>query len=259
MTKQREAWSVGATAKECGFDGLTLRAAVPELAFDPNDAEPGPEYVREHKFQLVGFRWNDYVISGSAALDSRVEKPGTVLGTCETALFLGGYATNAGVNIIEEADAMAQELYDAAELMYREPEGLFSFESESKRLLNPCNSNGLYIGKLVLEPGYRGKGLGIRFMKRVIEYHDEANLGAVLIYPNARYWLEGGDPLAKMSEAEADTKLRRYYKRMGFEDLGDSREFGKKYMYLDVERFETGRGLSQVTSLVRKRRAKVAS
>ena len=208
----RKAFDFDKLAKKLGFDGFELKQETrQDIALYQEDQE-GEEYVRHTTFTLQGYDLDE----------KREPKP---LGCFRATHYLYGYAFNSQVDIIDEADAISQEAYEAAEMLYGEEEGILKDDLGLVER-NTFEMNGLLIESAYLIPEARGHRLGEAVLNRIIERHDPSNLGAVILYPNAKYHLKEGDPFLDCKNGQE--KLVGFYRRMGFKPHPKD----KKFMYL---------------------------
>jgi GNAT superfamily N-acetyltransferase len=86
----------------------------------------------------------------------------------------------------------------------------------------------LYIKRIEIEPKYRGKGIGLAAIRRAIDVL-RVNCELVALKPFPLQFEGKVTPTNRREAQAATTKLKRYYRRMGFKDLG-----GTGFMMLDL-------------------------
>lgn len=149
------------------------------------------------------------------------------IGYCSSTLFLSGYALNAHVSIIDEADDVDEDTYQAAKAIY----GKNGIE---KQLEGFCfGSRALLLNSLYIQPEYRGHDIGLIAIRRIIEHDDPVSLSTVVLYPNSKVLVTNDtDPLFKMPKKTANKKLISHYAKVGFKPF---RKTG--FLYLNMEQY----------------------
>lgn len=212
------------TVRRLGFHEIRLVHGEQESSL-VMDCE-GSEFVRSVYTKVFGLKWNE-TDEGHLEEESRV-----LIAEVDCWLLLGGYAMNDGIDIVDQADAICQDVYDAAEKAFGS-NGLMGDDP----ILSDCSSyNVLYIDRMFLEPSVRKTGLGDAILRRVIEHHDAASLAAVLMFPKAGGWdkVADGDPLFGKGGEDGTKRIAAHYKRLGFvRHPKDS-----KWLYLDMGRYD---------------------
>jgi hypothetical protein len=194
--------------EKLGFTGISIELQAESFNLASWDDEDR-QYIRHRRATVYG------VVDDDETDDpiSKVE-----LGYIEGSWFLAASALNDGRDIITLADEMNQELYDVAELVYREEDGDCEISDDDFK------SNVLYISNFFLKPEARSSGLARWVLFRFVELHDLANLRAVITFPNASHLIGRGkdektdptDPLCKTDLAEGNVRLELFLERLGF-------------------------------------------
>jgi hypothetical protein len=142
-------------------------------------------------------------------------------------------AADHGEALFDVCDAHSQEMHDVFALLYDPEEGHFK-EAVANRF-HAAESDCLVLDYVLLHPRWRGLRLGLLAARKMVDLlgggcglvvshvaplrHDAWDMLRV-----PKSWL----PRHKTKEArqEAVVKLRRYYRRMGFERIGRSPYYG---------------------------------
>jgi len=198
---------------------LRFRVSTDDVTYavEPGD-ERANEFVRNTHTQI------QLVVAES--LDEGEDETMINIGYCASTLFLSGYALNAHVSIINEADDVDQDAYDAASVIYR--------DNGIEDQLESFGSSALLLRSLYIQPEYRGHDLGLIAIRRIIELHDPASLSTVVLFPNSKALVKNDtDPLFKMPKKLANKKLISHYAKIGFKPF---RKTG--FLYLEMEQFD---------------------
>lgn len=224
---------VDSLARDLGFDRLVFRHELCDsiAALNPMQEEPGPEFVRRTKTTILG---ETYSVDEKGDPEFDEEPMATELGYVYAWHLLGGYALDAGVDIVEEAEAVSGDAHDAAVILFGEDgNGGLIWNDETSDMLGGFKHNALYIHEIFVTPVCRGRNLGAVALRRVIEHHDPAGLATIILYPNAQHLMDLRDPYAKMPERDAQKKLVSYYRRLGFRSYKRT-----GFLYLNVEHYD---------------------
>lgn len=194
--------------------------------FSTDDAIYGVEHGEESTSEFVRNTHTDIQLVIAESVDEADDDTLVTIGHCSSTLFLGGYALNAGVSIIDEADDVDEDAYQAALAIYKD-KGI-------QDQLAGYGSSALLLRSLYIQPEYRGHDFGLIAVRRTIEYHDPASLSTVVLYPNPKALVKNeSDPLFKMSEKTANKKLISHYAKLGFKPFRKS-----GFLYLNMEHYD---------------------
>lgn len=161
--------------------------------------------------------------------DGRIFKDGedeteTNMGTLTAILIDADRAAQAGLHLWHAADAYAGDIEAVTSTFFAGGQ----LETDVLRDLNVWLPNLLYIQRIEVKRQYRGKGIGLAAIRRAIDVL-RVNCDVVALKPFPLQF-EGKVSDANRKEAQmATTKLKRYYRRMGFRNLK-----GTDYMMLDL-------------------------
>ena len=169
-----------------------------------------------------------------------------------TALFgvcLAGNALNEGYDIIEELDAVSQDVYEFGETFYRDRKR--GFGSNVRRWLeNNVDMWGTYCNALLVEsmwvnPEHRGNDLALRLLQQIARTFGH---GCKLIVLQASPTMIN-DPEKRDRSPEAKRKLITFYEAIGFHRAGKS-----DWMVIDNENEKLGRAANVHSSSRTKKR-----
>jgi len=167
--------------------------------------------VRRMYFTLLYSPWDE---------EERAEP--VEVGSFESYIFQASEALNRGCRLVECADEIDQDIYDAAEVCYGQydPEDddniASSLEEEGF-----FNADVLLLNRIFIDPKHRGKGMGARFLDGVLRYLGTANIGAVVVRPTAGCYFENeklsDDPYCERALSESgNERLCKWYESLGF-------------------------------------------
>jgi GNAT superfamily N-acetyltransferase len=147
------------------------------------------------------------------------------IGTID-ALYLDVYrAMSVGIDLLNTADIVSSELSDLVVDFYDQQ--YYRFNPYVEGMLEPAHLNLLSVEKIKIDEKYRGKGIGLAAIQRLIDLHS-ANCGLVCLRP---FPLQYSGKVADFDPevVAADTnKLSCYYTKAGFAPF-----VGSNYMVLD--------------------------
>lgn len=143
-------------------------------------------------------------------------------------------AHNEGLNALEACDAVSQDLCEYAEAVLDPATG--ALREEICDDFDCIGGDLLVIHLVEILPAHRGSGLGLWVVRRLIEYY---GTGLVICRPQPLQYVGGShvgqqqrsrDPAMEYgrfpgSKALAKTKLRDYWRGVGFEPIGDGEFF----------------------------------
>lgn len=198
---------------------LRVAADTPVLIWERHD-DPETEYVRQYNFKLL------------ATTDDEGCSDESEVGAISAIVFLGTRALNEGMDIIDEADAVDQEIYDAAEVLFRDPGGIL----EWCRLNSEVEFyDAVFIRGMWLDPEMRGHGIGGPFLCRVLDWLNPPTLFAIVLEPVAdAFFREGSkrhgrpraecnDPYCKRALTKrGQQRLVAWYEKLGFSRWKDT-------------------------------------
>lgn len=164
---------------------------------DPQEGlEPSPE-----RDQIVG-RFQGYVIQAARAI-------------------------NDGVDLLDHCDAHSQDICDYAAAFY-DKDGGFKEELEAEFMDGGSGQNLLIIDEIALHPAHRGRLVGLRTLRRLMEVlGDGCGFAATIPHP-LQFQQDGVDELAQhpeRSRKRAEQQLALYIDRLGFERLPGTRMY----------------------------------
>lgn len=144
--------------------------------------------------------------------DSDSDDVGVLVGSGRFAIVLAGDAYNKGRNIVDELDAVDQEMYDLASFIYDDSKEEY-FSERLERWLGPA-SDVMYVQSVWVEPDHRGhniEGLMIDNMFRVFGHGCDAIVLRCVPFGGS---LDGG--FEPTGSKDGFGRLLKYYKRLGF-------------------------------------------
>ena len=144
----------------------------------------------------------------------------------------GNRAENEGYNLWDACDAHSQEAADGYSLILDE-KGDFRPEVQ-EQFPDAFSPEILVIGDVHVDPAFRGRGLGLVAVRRLIDLF-EPDGGLVVIHPFPMQFgaAQKDDPvlspeLAMFTDTEPESiaRLQRYWSRLGFDPIPNSEWFG---------------------------------
>jgi GNAT superfamily N-acetyltransferase len=150
----------------------------------------------------------------------------TNIGTLTAILIDADRATQAGLHLWQAADAYAGDIEAVTSTFFAGGQ----LGTDVLRDLDVSLPNLLYIQRIEVKRQYRGKGIGLAAIRRAIDVL-RVNCDVVALKPFPLQF-EGKVNGTNRKEAQAaTTKLKHYYRRMGFRNLK-----GTGFMMLDLTR-----------------------
>lgn len=168
---------------------------------------------------------------------------GRAIGEITGTLLRGGLIVNDRLNLFQEMDNISHELLRVAEAVIDIDRNYYTEDFWSKA--EPEGLNILVLERLTIDEGFRGHDLGLGLMQHLLRYcaHDVALLKPFPLQHEHSH--TGPRPefaaFQSIPEKKATAKLRKHYKRLGFEHLAGSElmfrstAHRRKYLRFDLE------------------------
>jgi GNAT superfamily N-acetyltransferase len=148
----------------------------------------------------------------------------TNIGTITAVLIDADRAAQAGLDLWHAADAYAGDIEAVTDTFFVDGQ----LGTEALGDLDICLPNLLYIQRVEVKRKYRGKGIGLAAIRRAIDVL-RVNCDVVALKPFPLQFEGKVTPTNRKEAQTATTKLKRYYRRMGFKGVT-----GTDYMILNL-------------------------
>ena len=157
---------------------------------------------------------DDFVVPYTAT----IRHDGETIGEVVLYKVLLGLALNYRQNSCEVFDAHSAELLDVYEALF-DPD-TDDFWEDIEQDFQPVANDLLIIDSITLDPKWRGLKIGLLALRKLIDLLD-GDCGLVVCRP---YPLENADTPEQIRQGKL--KLRRYFKKLGFERIGRTGFYG---------------------------------
>jgi GNAT superfamily N-acetyltransferase len=168
-----------------------------------------------------------FITTDGRIFDTAEDEEETNIGTLSAVLVDADRAAQAGLDLWVTADACAGDMEALTSTFYEHGR----IAPKVLEVLDASLPNLLYIRHIEIAPEHRGKRIGLAAIRRAIDIL-VVNCDVVALKPFPLQFEGKVTPTTNRKEAQAaTTKLKRYYRQMGFKDLK-----GTGFMMLDLTR-----------------------